>query len=133
MLQKIKKLLQLQLSRYVVNGFMATIVHFGILQINLHHFSFPSAGLANLTAALFGIVASFVGGRYYVFLSNRQPILKQFTKFVVFYVCIALLHGFLLFIWTDMQGLDYRIGFILATIIQFIISYWGNKLFIFIK
>ena len=132
-INKIKKLLQLQVLRYILNGLIATIVHYGVLQINIHYFYFTSAAIANMIAAIFGIVASFIGARYYVFLSNCQPIYKQFKKFFAFYIFTTLMHGLLIFIWTDVQNLDYRVGFILATIIQFIISYWGNKLYIFVK
>ena len=39
-----------EIVRYVLNGLVATAVHFAVLAFNLHVLVFPSAGLANLVA-----------------------------------------------------------------------------------
>ncbi|MCD1627282.1 GtrA family protein [Seohaeicola saemankumensis] len=117
--------------RYVINGLIATGVHYAVLTINLNFFGFASAGLANFVAAFFGITASFLGSRYYVFRSTQADISKQFFKFSGLYVSIAFLHGTILWLWTDKLGLDFRIGFLIATTFQVSISYFGNKLLVF--
>ena len=48
-----------ELIRYLINGVLATAVHFGILSFNLNIVDFASAGLANLIASLFGIGRPF--------------------------------------------------------------------------
>jgi putative flippase GtrA len=106
-------------------------VHYGVLKFNLTVIGISSAGIANLIAACFGISTSFLGNRYFVFQSNDPKILSQALKFSGLYGAIALLHGFILFVWSDWFGLDYRIGFLIATFFQFVLSYIGNKKMVF--
>ena len=120
-----------ELLRYVANGLVATGVHFGVLSFNLHTLRIESAGLANLIAAIFGIVVSFLGGRYFVFLATKDGLLAQAAKFSGLYAAIALLHGSILFFWSDLLGFDYRVGFLIATGVQMISSYFGNKFLVF--
>jgi putative flippase GtrA len=120
-----------ELARYVVNGVVATGVHFGVLSFNLHALRIESAGLANLIAAAFGITVSFLGSRYFVFPAKKDSLIAQAAKFSSLYALIALLHGAILFIWTDYLGFDYRVGFVIATGAQTILSYLGNKFLVF--
>ena len=120
-----------ELARYVVNGVVATGVHFGVLSFNLHALRIESAGLANLIAAAFGITVSFLGSRYFVFPAKKDGLIAQAAKFSSLYALIALLHGAILFIWTDYLGFDYRVGFVIATGAQTILSYLGNKFLVF--
>lgn len=120
-----------ELTRFVINGVLATAVHYGVLSFNLHVLQIPSAGLANFLAAWFGIAASFVGSRFFVFRHKSSPWLPQALRFLTLYLSIACLHGLLLFVWTDTFHLNYSIGFALATVLQTVLSYTGNKLLVF--
>jgi putative flippase GtrA len=122
-----------ELLRYVANGLVATGVHFGVLSFNLHTLRIESAGLANLMAAIFGIVVSFLGSRYFVFLATKDGLLAQAAKFSGLYAAIALLHGSILYVWSDFLRFDYRVGFLIATGVQIISSYLGNKFLVFKK
>ena len=102
---------QAQAARYVVNGIVATAVHYAVLQFNLSVLRIPSAGLANLFAAVVGIATSFLGS--------------------LLYACIAVLHGTVLWLWTDLNHFDFHIGFLLATAVQVALSFWGNKALVF--
>ena len=133
MLQKFEALPHQHLLRYGANGLVATGVHFSVLQINLEMLDMTSAGLANFIAACFGIIVSFVGCRYFVFRAYQKSILHQLSKFGGLYTSIAVLHGAALYAWSDLQGWDYRTGFLIATVFQVISSYWGNKLLVFNK
>ena len=117
--------------KYVINGLVATAVHYGALTFNLEMLSMTSAGLANLIAACFGILTSFLGNRYFVFKQHESNIVSQAIKFSLLYVAIAFLHGFILFVWSDWLKLDYRVGFLVATFFQFVLSYLGNKKMVF--
>ncbi len=122
----------LEIVRSVLNGLVATGVHYCVLAFNLHVLGFPSAGLANLVAAMFGIAASFLGNRYFVFLHGQCDTWRgQAARFVVLYGAIALLHGAVMACWADWLKQDYRIGFLMATVMQFVLSYIGNKLLVF--
>ena len=121
-----------EILRFIANGLFATGVHFAVLTFNLKVLGFESAGLANLCAAVAGISASFLGNRFFVFAAAEpQPLLTQAIKFSGLYGAIAVLHGAVLWLWSDVWGLDYRLGFLLATGMQVTLSYIGNKLLVF--
>lgn len=118
-------------ARYIVNGLVATAVHFAILTFNLKVLEMPSAGVANFVAALCAICVSFLGSRHYVFRAAQGAVLRQAGYFVMLYILIAIGHGLILYLWTDRAGLDYRIGFLVATCFQVACSFLGNKLLVF--
>jgi putative flippase GtrA len=122
---------QSEILRYLLNGLVATAVHYSVLTINITVLEFRSAGVANFVAALFGISASFLGSYYFVFRGAKRNILPQIAKFVGLYGAVAVLHGLILWLWTDRLGLDFRAGFLIATAIQVSISYLGNKYVVF--
>ena len=120
-----------ELLRYIINGLAATAVHFAVLTFCLKILGIPSAGFSNIIAAMFGISASFLGSRYFVFPKTGESLAAQAIKFSGLYGIIAFIHGLVLFVWTDWIGYDYRMGFLLATAIQVSLSYFGNKFLIF--
>jgi putative flippase GtrA len=120
-----------QVARYLVNGVAATAVHYGALVFGLEVLRIPAAGLANLLAAVFGIAASFLGNRHFVFRRPEQPIAEQAGRFAGLYAAIAVFHAVVLGVWTDWWGHDYRTGFLMATGLQMVCSYWGNKYLVF--
>lgn len=120
-----------ELMRYGINGLFATGVHYSVLTFNMEVLAFSSAGLANSLAAVFGIGASYFGSRYFVFPGTTEHILKQAVKFSGLYAVIAIFHGLILLVWSDAYGLDYRVGFLIATAVQVSLSYMGNKFLVF--
>lgn len=120
-----------EIVRFGTNGLVATAVHYFILTFNLTVLSFESAGLANFIAAIFGITTSFFGNRYFVFKKTTESLTYQATKFSGLYGAIAVLHGLFLWLWTDLNSLDYRLGFLVATAVQVTMSYIGNKFIVF--
>lgn len=117
--------------RFCINGGVATLIHFSVLVAGVELLQIPSAGLANALASLFGILASFFGNRWFVFPKTGSPVLAEFTKFAGLYALIAILHGLILFVWSDNYGFDYRAGFVCATCLQVILSYFINKFLVF--
>ena len=117
--------------RYLFNGLFATAVHFAVLTFNLEVLAWSSAGLANLVAAVFGIASSFLGSRYYVFRGSQVSLRGQLTRFLILYAAIAVLHGLLMYLWSDLFDLNYRSGFVVATVVQMLCSYLGNKVMVF--
>jgi putative flippase GtrA len=122
-----------EILRYVVNGLICTLIHFGVLTFNIKFLEFESTGLANLIASIVGIFASFIGSKYFVFPHRNDSLINQITKFGFLYGLIAIFHGLILFVWTDKFGFDYRFGFILATLFQVSSSFIGNKYMVFKK
>ena len=117
--------------RYLLNGVVATLIHFGVLSYLIKAEILRSAGLANVLAAIVGIACSFLGSRYFVFQHRKGHVFDHALKFIGLYGAIALLNGGVLFIWTDLLGHDYRPGFLIATVLQVLASYSGNKHFVF--
>ena len=120
-----------QILRYGLNGLVATGIHYSVLSFNIEVLKIPSAALANSIAAVFGIGTSFLGSRYFVFRARTESVLKQLLKFLLLYLLIAVLHASVLYIWTDHYALDYRLGFLLATSLQMVLSFFGNKRLVF--
>lgn len=120
-----------QVVRYLINGVVATLVHYGVLQLGIEVLNIPVAGIANGIAALFGITVSFLGSRYFVFRGQGGSVVKQGMLFVLIYAGIASLHALVMYIWADRLGHDYRVGFLLATGMQVVFSFFANKFLVF--
>lgn len=118
-------------ARYIVNGLVATAVHFAILTFNVELLHMASAGMANFVAAICAISVSFLGSRHFVFRAAHAPMIRQAIFFVILYTLIAVGHGLILYLWTDRAGMDYRLGFLVATCFQVACSFFGNKLWVF--
>jgi putative flippase GtrA len=117
--------------RYIVNGIIATLLHYSVLYINIEIIELKSIGIANFIAAIFGIIMSFLGNKFFVFTYSKGKFSNQIIFFMLLYFTIAFMHGVLLYIWSDLYHMDYRIGFVIATILQALLSYTGNKKIVF--
>ena len=120
-----------ELVRYVLNGLLATAVHFGAAWLCLQLFAFRWASVANFVGVTMGISISFIGNRYFVFVQRASPWLQQLTRFALLYGVIAVIHVSILFVWADIGGGGFNTGFLLATCVQFLCSYWGNRNIVF--
>lgn len=119
---------------FALNGLAATGVHYGALRLLVDGFDARPVGLANFFAASIGIVFSFLGNRYVVFRTRSNgSLLDRFLRFLLLYASLAILSALVLFVWTDLRGRSYHIGFVLATVFQFILSYFGNRYLVFRK
>ena len=117
--------------RYLINGALATLVHFAVLWACLEWWSVSSAGLSSAAASLVGIAVSFFGNRHFVFRRHDRPIWPQARRFLMLYAAIALLHGGVLFVWTDLLQLPYLAGFGLAVALQVVLGYLGGRFLVF--
>jgi len=117
--------------RYVANGLFATGVNFGVLAFLVEVVAIPSAAISSVVATIFGVSTSFVGSRYFVFRNHTGSLAEQASRFIAIYVGLAALYALLLLVWTDWLGFDYRIGFLIATAIQVIVTYLVNKTLVF--
>lgn len=92
-----------------------------------------SVGLANMIACCFGILVSFLGNKYIVFKFISGNFLEQFFHFFAIYGFVAIFHGAFIYLWAEFNGYNYRLGFLIATAVQVLITYNYNKVFIFKK
>jgi putative flippase GtrA len=120
-----------QVLRFGVNGVVATAVHYSVLVLGFGILRIPSAGLVDLVAACCGITVSFFGSRIFVFQNVDEGLLQQAARFGAFSASSALFHTGLITLWTDICRLDYNIGFLIATALQAVLNYFGNKYLVF--
>lgn len=120
-----------EIIRYIINGLIATGVHYSVFMFNLNYLALSSAGLANFLASFFGISASFFGSRYFVFQNQRASFLSQFIKFSALYAAIAILSGLILFVWSDILNLNKSTGFLVGVALQVVLSYLGGRRLVF--
>ena len=118
-------------NRYIINGLLATGIHYAVLVILLEVAQLDLASVANLIAAVFGISASFLGSRYFVFQQLDESAWQQMLRFVPLYALIAVIHTMVMRVWTDHIGWNYTLGFLLATGLQIAGSFLGNKYLVF--
>jgi putative flippase GtrA len=124
-------ILSRQPVRYLINGVIATCVSFIALNICIHLLHVPSKGVSNFLAAIVGITCSFLGSRNFVFPGSSESVWHQLTRFWILYAVLALMQGAVMFLWSDISHLDYRIGFLIGTFLQMICSYFGGKHWVF--
>ena len=117
--------------RYIINGIIATLVNYLVLNFNMLVLDMKSAGVANFIGAIFGISASFIGSRYFVYRNHTNSVQSQVLRFLLLYGFIAALAGLVMYVWSDLYGFNYQVGFIVATFIQMLFSYFGNKVLVF--
>jgi len=121
----------IRLLRYVVNGLLATGVHYAALSVLVGPIGLRPFAVANLAAATTGIAASFFGNRQFVFKAVGELVRQQAIRFVVIYAVLALVHSAYMYIWCDQLVKDYHTGFLFATTLQFLLSYIANSLLVF--
>ncbi|MDA9344674.1 GtrA family protein [Gammaproteobacteria bacterium] len=118
-------------SKFIINGLVATLVHFLFLIAFTSHTPL-NYGVSNFLAYLFGSTSSFLGNKFLVFrLSENSKTFSQLLKFIILYAFLAFNHGFALYFWTDVNGHNFIIGFLTITVINTIISFLINKFIIF--
>ncbi|MBX2855056.1 MAG: GtrA family protein [Rhodobacteraceae bacterium] len=126
-----KSILRGEVGRYVVNGAAATLIDFTALQIASSLLGEGMTWLAGGVGAAVGITASFLGSRYYVFPHRRGNWRTEVARFLPLYGVLALVRMALFYVWSDVYGLDQNIGFVIATGVQVVATFFGNKYLVF--
>ena len=116
---------------FLINGFLATSVHFAAL-ILFVNFAGLSYGVSNFLSFLVGSISSFLGNKFFVFkVKNKFRSTSQFIKFFFLYLTLAIEHGIALYWWSDINEYNYIVGFLLITMLNMVISFIFNKYIIF--
>ena len=121
----------LVLVRYALIGGIATLCHFAVLYIAIEKLGIKPVGVANAVAAIIGSFVAFLGNRYFTFRATAHSMRSQLVKFIALYATGAVWHGASMYLWSDVWSLDYRVGFILVTVLQVTGIYFGNRFFVF--
>lgn len=125
------KFLSYKIIKYGINGVFATGVHYFALFLQVERIGITSLGVANGVASVFGITASFLGNRFFVFNDADENILSHAVRFILLYTALAFFNYGFMFYFGDLQQVDYKLVFLIATVIQFVLSYFGNKILVF--
>ncbi len=134
---KIDKLLNIFLTRqayYIINGGIATIIHYIALLIMIDIIKISSAGKASFLASVIASTCSFIGNKYFVFhanFNNQSSQIPQIFRFVLLYCILALFHGGFLFIWTDKLFYNFTNGFIIVLLLQAVVGYLVGNHYVF--
>lgn len=118
---------------FIINGCIATLIHYVVLEFNIKILMFKSMAFATTIACCIGTIVSFIGNKYFVFKFSAGDFSTQLLHFSVLYFFIALFHGLFIYFWADLHGNNYRFGFLIATALQVLITYNYNKILIFKK
>lgn len=118
-------------AKFIINGLIATSVHFLFL-LAFSSFTNFNYGLSNFCACIFGSTSSFIGNKYFVFISNNMDHASlQLIKFILLYLLLSSIHGFALYFWSDVYNYNFILGFVAITLFNTILSYLINKFMIF--
>ena len=118
--------------RFIINGLIATLIHFLILYMCVNLLVISYDGISNFIGAIFGTIYSFLGNKFFVFKSKNNSIFREGFRFLILYSLMALNHGIFLYIWSDLIGKDFIIGFFIITILNTFLSFFYNKRKVFI-
>lgn len=127
------KLLEINriLLKYIINGLSATLFHYIILRLLLINFYFEYYATADFIAAFFGICFSYLGNKFFVFKHSSSNHFVQYFIFLIFYFLMMVIHSSIIFIISDIYNVNFNIGFVIATLFQFLFTYYVNKTIIF--
>lgn len=121
--------------RFAVTGLCATAVHFSVLTAGVE-WAGLSATLANAIAFCCAVWATYFGQSRWVFrgarpIPERRLAWRRFSRFGVsvlagFFANILIMH-----LATQVWGVDYRIAFVICTVLIPILTFLLNKFWVF--
>ncbi|MEC9343236.1 MAG: GtrA family protein [Pseudomonadota bacterium] len=119
-------------SKFVLNGLVATAVHYCVLYVLVEGALVAVHGLANAIGAAFGITASYLGNKFVVF-SDQASNPRDALRFVLLYGAVFAWNFAFMFAWSDLGGLSYHAGFVIAVGVATMASYLGNHYWVFAR
>jgi len=93
--------------------------------------------IAYFIASFFGILTSFLGNKFFVFTNSNQNssqnnnAFKQFKIFLLLYGLIMLICSILMGVLSDLLHINYNLSFIISLGVQTLLSFFGNKNYVF--
>lgn len=119
-----------EILRFLINGAAATAVHFAVLVVLIEVVGIVSAGLSNALASIVATCVSYAGNKIFVFESQARH-RDSGVRFIILYMGLLFWYAGSLFLWSDVLGFNYKMGFVIAVIIGTVLSYMGNKFWVF--
>lgn len=122
--------------KFIVNGLVATFVHY-VVMLLISNYLIGIYSIAYGIASIFGILTSFLGNKFFVFATSNQYHLpshttfKQLRSFLLLYGLIMLICSVLMGVLSDLLYINYNLSFMIALCVQTLLSFFGNKRYVF--
>ena len=122
--------------KFIVNGLFATIVHY-VIMLLISHYLIAIYSIAYGIASIFGILTSFLGNKFLVFTNANQKYshknngFKQLKSFLLLYGLILLICSILMGILSELLRINYNLSFMISISVQTLLSFFGNKRYVF--
>ena len=114
-----------QFIRFIVVGLLNTAVDFGLLNLLIYLFRWPSVW-ANTVSFSVAVLNSFFWNKYWTFKS-RDCHISEFIRFNSVYVFVFVVNAITLIILVDIFNMNPKIGQLIALPIITIISFTGHR------
>ncbi len=119
----------LQLIRFGLVGFVATLTHASILWTLVEKSQVP-ATIATLLGYLVAFAVSYLG-HYYITFQSRRGHKRTFPRFALVAIGGASLHGMIFFVATNLIGWHYWTAFAITIVLVPAIVFFVSKRLIF--
>ena len=122
--------------KFIANGLLATFVHY-VTMLLISNYLIGIYSIAYGIASIFGILTSFLGNKFFVFTNANQDIspnnltFKQLRSFLLLYGLIMLVCSVLMGVLSDFLYINYNLSFMMALCVQTLLSFFGNKHYVF--
>jgi len=120
-----------QVSRFAAVGVVATLVHYLVivLLVDLLHWVGPTP--ATVAGSVFGIATAYFGNAHFVFEIEERRHAVYVPRFVVIYLSVMAIHAGMMYLFADRMGLQYTVGFVVATAFSAITTFLANRYLVF--
>ena len=122
--------------KFTLNGLFATFVHYFTMLL-ISNYVIAIYSIAYGIAAIFGILTSFLGNKFFVFTNSNQDNFlntgtsKQLRSFLLLYGLIMLICSILMGVLSDLLHINYNLSFMISLSVQTLLSFFGNKNYVF--
>ena len=122
--------------KFITNGLLATFVHY-VIMLLISNYLIGIYSIAYGIASIFGILTSFLGNKFFVFTNANQDsspnnlTFKQLRSFLLLYGLIMLICSALMGVLSDLLYINYNLSFMMALCVQTLLSFFGNKRYVF--
>lgn len=122
--------------KFIINGLFATFIHY-VTMLLISNYVIAIYSIAYFIASFFGILTSFLGNKFFVFTNSNQNssqnnnAFKQFKIFLLLYGLIMLICSILMGVLSDLLHINYNLSFIISLGVQTLLSFFGNKNYVF--
>ena len=122
--------------KFIINGLFATFIHY-VTMLLISNYVIAIYSIAYFIASFFGILTSFLGNKFFVFTNSNQDSFKnngtskQLRSFLLLYGLIMLICSILMGVLSDLLHINYNLSFIISLGVQTLLSFFGNKNYVF--